>query len=185
MRRYLEPSPALAIRPLTSRDRARVSAGFERLGERSRYLRWGRTYVQPREAIEWVTRLDGFHEFAVGACDTVAGTPIGVARYVTDSPLGAEIAVSVVDDWQGRGVGRILVSELAAHARRCGLRELHASMFHENRAAVRLMRDLGGAMTRTHFGVVEYRAPLTATVPPRTSRSRERPAGRRSTARRG
>jgi RimJ/RimL family protein N-acetyltransferase len=152
--------PTLRVRPLTGRDLVRVVAGFELLSERSRYLRWGRTHVHHRDAVEWVRRLDGFHEFAVGACDPLTGGPVGLARYVTDHPGRAEIAVSVVDGWQGRGAGRVLVAELAAHARRCGLEELHASMFRDNPAAVRLMRGLGGVATHTHVGVVEYRAPL-------------------------
>ena len=48
---------------------------------------------------------------------------MGIARYVRDrdDPQTAEIAVTVVDDWQGRGLGTELLTQLSGRARREGV----------------------------------------------------------------
>jgi GNAT superfamily N-acetyltransferase len=63
------------------------------------------------------------HE-AIIALDPLTGEGVGVARYVRAGadPEVAEVAVTVVDDWQGRGLGRALLERLAARARREGVR---------------------------------------------------------------
>jgi protein lysine acetyltransferase len=69
---------------------------------------------------------------------------IAVARFVrlADDPQTAEVAIVVPDDWHGRGLGSLLVKELAAHARRCGVRRFTATMGSDNVAAHRLMEKL-------------------------------------------
>jgi RimJ/RimL family protein N-acetyltransferase len=78
------------------------------------------------------------------AVEQEGGRAVGIGRLVrdTDAPE-AEIAFEVVDDWQGRGVGRRQAAELARLARREGILRLRASIERGNAPALALVRGLG------------------------------------------
>src|SRR5919206_101211 len=84
-------------------------------------------------------------EEAIGALDPVAGEGIGIARFVREQPGGpvAEAAVAVADEWQGRGVGGVLLERLAERAREVGVAEFTASLLTSNRAMLALFARLG------------------------------------------
>jgi L-amino acid N-acyltransferase YncA len=58
----------------------------------------------------------------------------------------------VIDDWQGRGVGRRLAEELGALAAAEGIRRLTAAIAADNPAAMALMRRLGHLEWRSWEG---------------------------------
>ncbi|MGD9531471.1 MAG: N-acetyltransferase family protein, partial [Pseudonocardia sp.] len=77
----------------------------------------------------------------------------------------AELAVAVVDAWQGRGVGRMLLTDLAVLARDLGHRELHGDVLAENTGVVTLLRSVFPGTRHTRDGgVVHVRCPLTDSV---------------------
>ena len=88
---------------------------------------------------------------------------VAVARY--DGQPGctdAEIAVTVEDAWQHRGVGRKLARRLAAQALDHGFERFIATMLPENRAAIRLLRGLSiDASVRFTDGTYSAIAPLS------------------------
>ncbi|HET7567938.1 MAG TPA: GNAT family N-acetyltransferase [Gaiellaceae bacterium] len=90
-----------------------------------------------RELAE-LARVDGAHHVLVAY---VPGdpAPAGLAQLVRDG-TAAEVAFAVADEHQGRGIGRVLCSELEALARAAGIRELHAVVCGANPPAVALMR---------------------------------------------
>jgi RimJ/RimL family protein N-acetyltransferase len=73
------------------------------------------------------------------------GHPIiaGGRRFVVVQPGHAEIAFVVVDDYQGQGIGTILMRHLAALARDAGLKELIAEVLPENSAMLKLFKKFG------------------------------------------
>lgn len=89
---------------------------------------------------------------------------VGVARYGT-SGLTHEVAVVVADDWQGRGLGRLLLRRLAHIARARGIASLHATMLGDNRRAQSLVLGLS-PRTKMHFegGYLEADIPLRPTA---------------------
>jgi RimJ/RimL family protein N-acetyltransferase len=150
----------LAIRPIGRSDAERVARGFAALSRLSRYYRYGRETITQAEALGWLSALDGVDHFALGGCHAELAEPLGVARYVRcpDDPLEAEIAVTVVDAWHGRGIGGRLTRALLDHARSCGIETVRASILLENRAAVRLMKSIGGRRISGDFGTIEMQA---------------------------
>jgi GNAT superfamily N-acetyltransferase len=88
----------------------------------------------------------------------------GVARYAADPGESTyDVAVVVADEWQGKGLGRLLMRRLAHIARLRGISRFHATMFGDNRRAVALVRSLSPAATFSFGGgEVEADIPLRA-----------------------
>jgi RimJ/RimL family protein N-acetyltransferase len=134
---YTEVVDRVTIRPLRNGETEVVQAVFDRLGDRSRHLRFGgaKSVLTPRD-LELLARVDGDHHVLVALIER---EPIGIARLVREGAT-AEVAVEVVDEWQGRRVGTILMDRLAADARAAGIKRLHAFVAAENAASRALMR---------------------------------------------
>jgi RimJ/RimL family protein N-acetyltransferase len=96
--------------------------------------------LSPRQ-LSYLTHVDHSSHEAIGALDAVSGDGIGIARYVRDpdDPQLAEVAVTVTDAWQGRGVATALLERLAARARAAGIERIAARMIVGNDAARRLI----------------------------------------------
>jgi GNAT superfamily N-acetyltransferase len=134
------------VRPIRPEDKPRLLDAFERLGTGSRYRRFlGHKKELTVDELASLTEVDHHDHEAIAALDPESGDGIGVARYVRlpDRPHVAEAAVTVVDDWQGRGVGGLLLRLLAERAREEGIREFDASLLTDNRAMLALFRGLG------------------------------------------
>jgi GNAT superfamily N-acetyltransferase len=73
--------------------------------------------------VRYLTEIDHHDHEAIIALDEQTGEGIGVARYVRDQerPEVAEVAVTVIDDWQGRGLGTLLLEVISARAREEGI----------------------------------------------------------------
>ncbi len=87
---------------------------------------------------------------------------IGIARYGVD-PSGSnyEVAVVVADEWQGKGLGRLLVRRLAHIARLRGISTFHATMLGDNGPVHALVRSVTPrAKMRFTGGYVEAEIPL-------------------------
>lgn len=129
--------------------------GFERLGTESRYHRFFTPMPSlPASMVAQFTDLDGPGRLAIAAFDpakpsevgSTDGLGIGVARCApghTDV-RAAELAVTVVDDYQGCGVGRVLLEVLVVGALRGGLTTLYGHVLTENTGMIRLFQRLGG-----------------------------------------
>jgi L-amino acid N-acyltransferase YncA len=60
--------------------------------------------------------------------------------------------VAVVDDWQGRGLGGLLLRRLSAHARANGIKTFTASLLTDNRSMLRAFERLGRVELRATDG---------------------------------
>jgi RimJ/RimL family protein N-acetyltransferase len=148
----LRDGAKVLVRPVRPDDRSLFVAGFEQMSEESRYRRFlsHKKKLSDRE-LDFFTNLDHRSHEAIGAIDESTGEGIGVARmHVTDSdPELAEAAVTVVDDWQGRGLGKLLLDRLTDRARELGVHRFEASLLTGNRAMLALFDHLG-CMTAHH-----------------------------------
>ena len=68
---------------------------------------------------------------------------VGGGRYVVSEPGQAEVAFTVVDEYQGRGLGAALLRHLVIIARQAGLRELVAYVLPENKAMLKVFEKCG------------------------------------------
>lgn len=124
-------------------DKGAIAAGFERLSPESRYRRFFTAMSRLSDAdLRYLTEVDHRdHEAVIGFDDD--GEPVGVARYVRgEIPNEAEVAVAVVDDWQGKGAGTALLERLVERARENGVERFVASVLSENEDALELFRSI-------------------------------------------
>ena len=143
----------ITIRPLRNGDTQPVEQVFERLSARSRRLRFGgaKNSLSCGE-LAYLARVDGTRHVLVAYAD---GDPIGIARLARDDDdrETAEVAFAVVDEWQGKGVGTVLMESLAADARAAGIRHLRASILAENKASLALMKHVTAIESTRYVGV--------------------------------
>jgi GNAT superfamily N-acetyltransferase len=117
----LRDGAAILIRPVAPEDADQLRAGFAHLGAVSRYRRF-LTEVErltPVQVSE-LTEADHASREVMAAVDAVTGEGVGVAHYAREGRV-AHFAITVLDGWQGRGVGTALLERLAARARASGV----------------------------------------------------------------
>jgi RimJ/RimL family protein N-acetyltransferase len=142
----LKDGTSVLVRPVRPDDRELFVAGFERMSPESRYRRFmGHKRKLSDRELDFFTRLDHDLHEAIGAIDLASGEGVAVARMHRHDgdPSVAEAAVTVVDDWQGRGLGGLLLDRLVQRARELGVTHFDASLFTSNRAMLALFQRLG------------------------------------------
>lgn len=137
----LDDGTKAQLSPLLPEDRDILAEGMSQLSPESRFTRFGqgRGDLTPRE-LDYLTRVDQRSHVAWGAI--VGDAAAGVGRYIVDDEGCAEIAVTVVDRFQRKGLGRALFDALAAVARADGIGQLCFEALPENLAVQRIFRGI-------------------------------------------
>ena len=152
----------LGVRPISADDRDALSTWFGRLSPESRRRRFHgpKPKLSARE-LTYLTELDHVSHTALVAVDG-CGRLVGEARYATAERGGrvADFAVTVADEWQGRGVASRLSARLVQAARGNGIVRLTALTLSENLAAQRLLLRLGFRYSGTDCGALAYELAL-------------------------
>lgn len=172
-REVLADGQQVLIRPLLYGDRFELAAGFSGLSPRSRRHRFfaAPDELDPEE-LEYLTNLDYRDHFACAAVLEDGPVPkgVGVGRYLReeDDPTVAEVAVTVMDAYQRRGVGTLLTRMLGEVAVENGIRTFVSYVQWENAAAVELLAEEGSRVTPAEPGVarIEVRLPARVTEVP-------------------
>ena len=142
----LRDGGVVLVRPLERRDRAELAAAIGRLSARSRYLRFAA--AKPRLTERELDRLvdvDHHAREALLAIDPLTGRGVAVVRYaeVAGEPGVVDVAATVADEWQGRGLGGALLALLTERARDEGYAALRASVLADNQRSIAMLRRAG------------------------------------------
>jgi GNAT superfamily N-acetyltransferase len=110
-----------------------------------------RRFFSGRPAPALLARLARI-DVAPGAVSLIATTRgserlIAEARYVPTAEDTGELAVAVLDDFQGLGLGRLMLSALIDHAQASGLDRLSAVVSMTNDTMLHLLTRYGSALT--------------------------------------
>jgi len=172
----LADGTTVALRPLGPGDGNMLAAGFDRLSDRSRYRRF--LTPVPRltsSMLTFLTSVDGINHRAWGALIDEPAGPVGagVVRWVRSSkdPAVADMAVTVIDDYQGRSLGALLQDIAVIDAFACGIERFEGVVLGENMASRRMLAR-GGARLRPEGGGV---LAFTLELRPRMDRLRGSP----------
>jgi GNAT superfamily N-acetyltransferase len=142
----LRDGARVLVRPIVPEDAPALEDAFERLSDQSRYQRFLTPMARLNAtALHYLTDVDHRDHEALVAFDAQTGEGLAVARYVRDreQPDRAEAAVTVVDAWQGRGVGTMLLELLEARAREEGITRFYALVLGSNRDMLGIFGRLG------------------------------------------
>lgn len=156
----LPDGTSIELRPIRPEDKPIMLEAFAHLSDESRYRRFLGPHPRLTESeLRYLTEVDHRTHEAIVAISPVTGEGLGVARYIADPerPDTAEMAVTVVDAWQGRGVGTALLNALVDRARQNGIRCFGAFVLASNASMIALLHELGETELRAaDDGVNEY-----------------------------
>jgi RimJ/RimL family protein N-acetyltransferase len=159
----LRDGSTVLIRQVRGTDAPLLADGFARLSARSRQLRFlGPKKMLSAAELRYLTDVDHHDHEALGALSPADGWGVGIARYIRDpgDPEAAEIAVTIADDWQGRGLGTELLARLSGRARQAGIGRFTATVAADNVAMTRLLWKMGAELTGRGRGTVDYEVAL-------------------------
>jgi RimJ/RimL family protein N-acetyltransferase len=162
------------VRPIRPDDAPLLNDVFARLGPASRLTR----FLSPKKKltaaeVRYLTDVDHRNHEALIAVTRRRGEALGVARFIRDpqDPSTAEVAMSVVDEWQNRGVGFMLATRLSGRAVSENVSHVTALMTASNVRARRLLAKIGEPTVIGREGAtVSYRVALPGAVPAPTQR---------------
>lgn len=126
----------LLLRPIVPGDKDALREGFERLSPESRYRRFFTPVNHLTTGmLKALTEVDYDNQFAwvALACEDDRTHLVGVARYVRlADPAAAEVAVAVIDPYQGKGIGTLLLDALMLEALRAGISRFEGEVLADN-----------------------------------------------------
>lgn len=154
-------------------DARALRENFRQLSPRSRYNRFLSVATELPDALLrlLVADVDGVEHLArvlVVFPPDLPDRPVGVGRLVRlpQRHQAADVAVTVVDDWQGRGVAGVLLADLVAH-RPPGVTELLTQVATDNAASFAMLARLGPLqVTAGGPGTRDVRVQLAPATPP-------------------
>jgi RimJ/RimL family protein N-acetyltransferase len=143
----LHSGDTVLVRTLLPDDEAGLGAMFEKLSNTSRYQRFltGKPTVSPR-ALRHLAEVDHRdHEALVAVTADDGHEVVGEARWIRDEDDDAlaEMAITVADDWQQRGLGTALTHDLARRAVQEGVHRFTAEVLTDNSGIRRLIEQVG------------------------------------------
>jgi acetyltransferase len=133
------------LRPLRREDGPLLQDLLSHMSEEDRRLRFFAPLSRLSEGLtRRLTQIDYERRIALLAFDADSGAILGVVRLAAE-PDGsrAEFAVAVRSDWQGRGLGSLLMRRMLALAARLGVAEVFGYVLRDNEHMLRMCRRLG------------------------------------------
>lgn len=142
----LRDGRTLEVRALKPSDEADMTAAVGRTGTQSLYRRFmgaKRDFSEKERA--FFLNVDFVNHVALVAVVKEGDHAAIVAggRYVVGTPGTAEVAFAVIDDYQGQGIGAVLLRHLAMLARQTGLKEFTAEVLADNTPMLKVFERSG------------------------------------------
>lgn len=161
---YTKDNLAIYTRPITAADTPYLVDIFTHMSSESRYHRFHQTVDHLTEAHVWqeaegIATADPATQFGLLAFiewPHEPAQPIAGARYVKLNEEDAEIAISVRDDYHGRGVGTQLMALIAEEAKARGIKRLVADIQNDNQAVWAVLSKLPYPIHRSPEGAESH-----------------------------
>lgn len=137
------------LRPVKPEDGLKFLDLFSKLSPRTIYFRFLTHLDRLRpEMLKHLVEIDYVRHFGLAAVvrerEAEEETIIGVCRYIaTDKMDHAELTIVLRDDWQGRGLGKIMATRIVDIAKEKGVEQIDILLDSRNEGMQRLFRSLG------------------------------------------
>ncbi|MCV7332793.1 GNAT family N-acetyltransferase [Mycobacterium cookii] len=147
----------LLLRPVLPGDSARTLQGHVRFSSDTLYRRFMSARVPSTALMDYLAEVDYVDHF-VWVMTDLDGNPMADARFVREDhdPTVAEIAFTVADEYQGRGIGSFLIDALSIAARVAGVEKFTGRMLADNVAMRTIIDHYGAVWHRDDVGVVTF-----------------------------
>jgi RimJ/RimL family protein N-acetyltransferase len=159
----LRSGDIVRMRQVQPDDAPALVRAYANLGEQSRYRRFFTVMPElPEATLKAAVEVDHTDHEALVAVPLLSTEIVGECRFIRlpDQPDTAEVGVTVVDAWQGRGLGSALLARLSERALEAGIEYFTAEVLAENRTMLALLPSLGQVETESHGPVVSARVEL-------------------------
>lgn len=146
------------IASLTPTDRTQIQAGLKFMSHetiRNRFMGSKKEFTE--KELDYFTSLDGLNHYALGV-EEAEGQRRGVAviRMVRSGTVSteAEVAITIIDEYQRMGLGSLLLDLLYLAARERGIETFSFTFLPTNEGIVKLIRKKGApSLLRGHDSV--------------------------------
>ena len=157
----LRDGTVVHVRPLLPTDRDGIAAAVRAASAETLRRRFFSVAPPTSRVIDYLTDLNYVDHFAWLVTDE-SDAVVAVSRYVRDreDPCSAEVALTVLDDWQGKGLGRLILGAAGVAASASGIDTFTALFLAENRQVRELFRTAGAV-----FGFSGDPGAVMATMP--------------------
>ena len=154
----LRSGDVVRIRQVRPGDVQALARAYARLGEESRYRRFFTARPELSDSfLHAAAEVDHENYEALVALPLLSGEIVGECRFVRlpDRQDTADLAVTVVDAWQGRGLASALLARLSARALEVGIAYFTAEILAENRTVLDMLPRLGNVESEVSGTVVD------------------------------
>jgi RimJ/RimL family protein N-acetyltransferase len=163
----LKDGTKLVFRLLRPEDEGDIKAGFEKLSPQSRYYRFLAPVSKlPNSHMKFISQIDNVNRVGWCAIDRADGHEIGIglARYerLVNEPNKAEFAITIVDAYQNRGIGSILLKLLIQTALKNGITTFVGFVLEENRVMLHILKRYHGKLETESGTLLRVEMDLTA-----------------------
>ena len=161
----LRDGSTLAVRPIRPQDEADLARFFTDLSMESRVFRFFAAIANADVLAKKLVHIDYMTQYGLLAVAGAARQVVGHAMYAETGPRKAELALAVADEYQGRGLGTILLGQLAEAAAAAGIDVLEAIVRPENHRMLNVLRESGFPVSaRSEPGEVHAEIPTALTA---------------------
>ena len=139
----LRDGSTLTIRPVRVEDAVELGRFFSTLSLESRVFRFFAAVANADSSIQRMVNVNYTSNYGLVAVAGAMAQIVGHAMYVEIAPRKAEMALAVADAYQGRGLGTILLGQLAEAAATAGFDMFEAVVRPENHRMLQMLRESG------------------------------------------
>lgn len=144
------------LRPVLPGDVERTMNGPVEFSSETLYRRFQSVRKPTKALLEYLFEVDYGDHFVWVMTEGALGPVVADARVVREGhdATTAEVAFTVGDDYQGRGIGTFLLDALVVAANYLGIQRFTARVLSDNYAMRRILDRLGAVWQREDLGVV-------------------------------
>lgn len=153
------------IRMLLPSDRDTLLDAFHKLSDETKRLRFFQVNEELSDKeLDYLLNIDNTNHVAYCAYTIKDSIPngIGVVRYIRSvkNPEIAEVAITIVDEYHGKGIGKELIKKITQHARKEGITTYVANAFYFNNIILKMISKFPYKITGSDEGILTIKVDI-------------------------